>query len=348
MLAILWNDLACYLQDRPALFWTFLGPIVCMTLFGYLTQPPPAHPALIVLINHASADSAARLSQILQNDGYQTKESAQIIDNQWNVELSPPDPDATNAPPVRLLLHGGEAEFEEERLVHFELQKALTEMTATAAPPHPIQVTTLQTGFTPHTITRGFQRTVPGYLLMFLTLNLLVAGANLAEDRASGRLRRMTIAPVRKGSIVAGKLLARLCIAWTQIIVLFALGYFVFRINLGEHPFLLLAFLSLYALAMGGLGILLGVLIRDPDQAQTIAIWTAILLAPLGGLWWPIELMGPPFRALSMFLPPGWAMQAVNSLIAFGGGFSAIAWPALGLATLALVSSMLASSRLRA
>ncbi len=293
-----------------------------MTLFGYLTQPPPPHPTLIVLINHAAPADAARLSQILKEDGYATKDATQVVPDQWNVELT--------GSPVRLLLHGGEQEFEEERLVHFELEKALLKMTATGAPPHPIQVATWDSSATPHAITRGFQRTVPGYLLMFLTLNLLVAGANLAEDRTQGRLRRMVIAPVRKGSIVTGKLLARLCIAWTQILVLFALGRFVFGIELGDHPFLLLAFLSLYALALGGLGILLGVLVSDPDQAQTTAIWTAILLAPLGGLWWPIEFMGPPFRTLSLFLPPGWAMQAVNSMLVSGGGFRVVVWPAVG------------------
>ena len=64
-------------------------------------------------------------------------------------------------------------------------------------------------------------------------------------------------------------------------------------IRWADHPWVFFAFLSLFALASASLGILLGTLFKDPDKCASIAVWVAILLSPLGGLWWPLELGGP-------------------------------------------------------
>jgi hypothetical protein len=82
----------------------------------------------------------------------------------------------------------------------------------------------------------------------------------------------------------------------------------------------LLAFLTLFALACASLGIFFGTLFRDPDKCRAAAIWTAILLAPLGGLWWPIEIVGPTLKRVSHLVPTGWAMEPINAMLAFGAG----------------------------
>ena len=348
-LAICWNDLACYLRDKPAMFWTFLGPIICIIAFGFLTQPRVPPPPLVVLVDHDAGPMAERLSQNLKAAGYIVRQATEEDPNQWSVEiLSDPSRSTAVHLPVRTMLHGADQESNQERSVRFDLEHALVRLSQPAGSSGPIQVVTGRSSFTPQAMTRGFQRAVPAYLIMFLTLNLLVGGSNLAEDRENGRLRRMLISPAGKPRIIAGKLLARLTVGWTQMAMLFVIGVFVFRMTFAEHPVLLFAFLSLYALAIGAVGILIGAVCRDPDQAHTMAIWVTMIMAPLGGLWWPLELMPPLFRRLAQGLPTGWAMQGVNSMLAFGAGPGDIAWPAAGLAVLFVISFVLASSRLRA
>ena len=70
---------------------------------------------------------------------------------------------------------------------------------------------------------------------MFVFLNLLVSGAGIAEDRASGRLRRMAIAPVSRREIVLGKLLGRFAIGWIQIVYMLGFGLIV-GIRWADHP----------------------------------------------------------------------------------------------------------------
>jgi ABC-2 type transport system permease protein len=344
-LAILRNDLSCYLRDKPALFWTFVGPIVCITLFGYLTQPQAGPTPTIVLIDRDTSVAGERLQRNLDALGYKVHRTATGDPNEWRVEIQR---GTKGSQPVRMTLHGGAQESAQERAVRFDLESALARLSVPAGGSGGIEIATGRSSAAPQNVTRGFQRSVPAYLIMFLTLNLLVAGANLAEDRENGRLRRMLLSLAGKPSVILGKLMARLTVGWTQMALIFATGVLVFRVTFAAHPVLLVAFLSLYALAIGAVGILIGALFRDPDQAHTVAIWTTIVLAPLSGISWPVETMPPPLRLLADCLPMGWAMSAVNAMLAFNAGPADIAWQALALTSLLIFAFTLASVRLRA
>ena len=195
-------------------------------------------------------------------------------------------------------------------------------------------------------VTTGFQRSVPSYLVMFVFLNLLVSGAGIAEDRASGRLKRIAMAPVSPREIVLGKLLGRFAIGWIQIVYMLGFGLVV-GIRWADHSWVFFAFLSLFALASASLGILMGTLFKDPDKCASTAVWVAILLAPLGGLWWPLETVGPFMRQIAYLVPTGWAMEGVNALLAFGAGAWDVAPFALGFLALFAATFPLAARRLR-
>jgi ABC-type Na+ efflux pump permease subunit len=278
---------------------------------------------------------------------------------------------------VALTLHSGAEETNTERTIRFKIQKALTRIyftqvgrtssgqpaapsaeTPSGTPPvgtalsagqaagGPLVIAEGDLGVRGRQMTAGFQRSVPAYLVMFVFLNLLVSGAGIAEDRASGRLRRIAIAPVTRRQIVLGKLLGRFAIGWVQIVYMLVVGLLV-RIRWAEHGWTFLAFLSLFALASASLGILLGTLFKDPDKCASAAVWIAILLSPLGGLWWPLEIVGPFMRSLANFVPTGWAMEGVNAMLAFGAGPLEVAPYAAGFLALFAVSFPLAARRLQ-
>jgi ABC-type multidrug transport system permease subunit len=97
-------------------------------------------------------------------------------------------------------------------------------------------------------------------------------------------------------------------------------GRVLFHVQWAEHSIVLAAFLTLFALASASLGMFVGTLVHDPDKCRAAAIWSAILLAPLGGLWWPIEVVGPALKRVSHRVPTGWAMEPINAMLAFGAG----------------------------
>jgi hypothetical protein len=105
--------------------------------------------------------------------------------------------------------------------------------------------------------------------------------------------------------------------------------------------------LTVFAFASASLGLVFGTLFKDADTCVTTALWTSILLAPLGGLWWPLEIVGPTMRLVGHLVPTGWGMEGVDRLLAFGVGAREVAPFAAALVGLTVVSLAVAARRLR-
>jgi len=60
----------------------------------------------------------------------------------------------------------------------------------------------------------------------------------------------------------------------------------------------------------------------------------------LGGCWWPIEITPRWMQSFALFLPTGWAMDAMHKLISFGYDASAAVPHAAGLALAAVLTGV--------
>jgi ABC-type multidrug transport system permease subunit len=363
----------------PVIFTVFFGLL--------MKPQPERRPSLTIVNQDATDDVVRRVSPMLEQDGITVRTADAVVAARLTMVVPPGAWQAMQKGlGVEFVLHAGRDETSGERSMRFKFQKAITrlyfgvdrgpaptspaEISSGAAQGSPAAISSgaaagqpaaavfassaegplvireAEIGVQKQEVTAGFQRSVPSYLVMFVFLNLLVSGAGIAEDRASGRLRRMAMAPVSRRAIVLGKLLGRFAIGWIQIIYMLGFGAIV-GIRWADHPWVFFAFLSLFALASASLGILLGTLFDDPDKCASIAVWVAILLSPLGGLWWPIEVVGPVMRQVANLVPTGWAMQGVNAMLAFGAGAVDVAPYAFGFLALFAISFPLAARRLK-
>ncbi len=354
-LTIAWFDLRRVLRERQNLFWMFLAPCMFSIFFGVLLRPPTPRPPQITIVDEdAPGPLAGQLAVTLAADGVRVKTGVRPPATGFALVVPAGTARAlAEARPIALVLHAGTEQTDTERRLHLEVQKALVNVTLQGrsasdggVPKGPLAIRQASLEVRRQGRTYGFQHVIPAYLIMFVFLNLLVSGAGIAEDRATGRLRRLALTPVTFRQMLLGKLLSRFATGWAQMAFLLALGVFAFGIEWGEHPVVLFAFLSVFALASAALGLLVGTLFADPDKCATLAVWSAMILAPLGGLWWPIEVVGPVLRKVAYLVPTGWALEAVNSIMAFGAGPSDVAPFALALTALFGVSFVLAARRL--
>src|SRR5262249_5349181 len=86
--------------------------------------------------------------------------------------------------------------------------------------------------------------------------------------------------------------------------------------------------LAAYAVAVAGLSTLLGALLSTPEQASAVGWILSMVLAALGGCWWPSEVMPPWLWRAAHVLPTAWAMDALHSPVSFGRGLDAVLLPA--------------------
>lgn len=184
----------------------------------------------------------------------------------------------------------------------------------------------------------GFAQAVPGTMVMFTMLVLLTSGAiMLVVEREQGLLRRLASTPISRGSIVLGKWTARMALAVVQIGFAMALGRILFGVRWGDTLWMVALVLGAWAAFNASLAIVLGSLARSQPQAAGIGVLGTMLLAALGGCWWPIEITPSWMQSLAIALPTGWTMDALHRLVHFGDPAASAAPHAAALAAGALV-----------
>jgi ABC-type Na+ efflux pump permease subunit len=197
----------------------------------------------------------------------------------------------------------------------------------------------------------GFAQSIPGMAVMFVMLVALTYGAaSISAERRSGNLRRLVTAPVSRSEIVFGKIVGRFLVAVVQITLLVVAGVVanrVFGIFIGDHPFQMWLVLLLYAAVVAPLGVALGAWISDPDRAASIGVILTMMMAALGGCWWPLEVVSKPLKTVALMIPTGWAMNTLHGLISFGQNLGDLKSNLLVLVGFAVGFCVLATRSLR-
>jgi ABC-2 type transport system permease protein len=177
-------------------------------------------------------------------------------------------------------------------------------------------------------IPSGFDHTIPGILVQFVMMMVLIyGGISVMEDRQRRVLARILCSSASFAELFGGKLLGRLLMGLLQSAILIAAGLLFFRLNLGNVWLSSLNILA-FALAMAALSIFVGSVLRKEEVIVGFSVLAANMFAGLGGCWWPAEIVPPFFRGLGMVSPAWWAMDSFHKVIFFGKGLAAI-WPNL-------------------
>jgi ABC-2 type transport system permease protein len=196
-------------------------------------------------------------------------------------------------------------------------------------------------------IPSGFQASVPGSLVMFVLMAMVFSGTAITAERSGGIIRRLGMTPAGRHEVVLGKLFGRIVVAGIQITFLLVVGRFIYGIDLGRSVPALVILMLAFAFCTGSFSLLFGSLFRDPDQVAGFAIVITLVMAALGGCWWPLEVVSRPFRIVAFCLPTGWAIDGIHRLISFGRGLDAVLVNVLVLCGFGAVFILLASKRLR-
>ena len=192
----------------------------------------------------------------------------------------------------------------------------------------------------------GFNYTAPANLVLFVFITSLAGAAGLIEARRLGVIRRMLATPTTTSTILFGEALSRFAVALLQGMIIFVVGWLVFGVDWGDPPAALLLVVT-FALVGTGVGMLLGSVLRNAEQATSIGPPVGIALGMLGGCMWPLAIVPEPMRVVGHLFPQAWAMDAFIALIARNTGLGGITRELAVLAAFAAVLLSLAIWRLR-
>lgn len=196
-------------------------------------------------------------------------------------------------------------------------------------------------------VPNGVNQSVPGILtMMVLMMTVIYGGVFLTLEKRDGTLRRQFAAPNTRAGLFVGKWLGRLAMCALQIVLLLAAGSILFGMSYGSLAGLTVLMTS-YAMAVAGLATLLGAVLRTPEQASAVGWLSSMVLAAMGGCWWPSEIMPRGLWKAMHVLPTAWAMDGFHALISFGAGLPGVIIPSLVLLGFAVVFGVLGARFLR-
>ena len=124
-------------------------------------------------------------------------------------------------------------------------------------------------------------------------------------------------------------------------------GRVLFGVSYGDQLGLLCMALVVFAWVSAGLGVFIGAVVKDPEKVQGLCTLLSLMAAALGGCWWPMEIVPEFMRTVGHAFPTAWAMDIMNQLLSFGGGFAEIKSELLVLVGYATITTFLAGKFLR-
>ena len=163
-----------------------------------------------------------------------------------------------------------------------------------------------------------------GQLITWVFIPLIGISGLFAYERQEGTLRRILTTPTRKATYLVGTITGQVLMALVQMLLLIGFGMLVLKVSWGQSPAALALILVTSALAAAALGTALGTIVRSPGQANGLSIMLGMVMALLGGCWYPIELFPTFVQNAVKILPTNWAMQGMLDLVLRGQGLTAV------------------------
>ena len=189
--------------------------------------------------------------------------------------------------------------------------------------------------------------TLSGYLTMFVFFGAALSAEAIARERQAYTLERLLANGVRREAVVLGKFIGIALRGTLQVVVLWLVGIPLFGVAAGASPAAVIVISVLMVLASAGAGLLLASLVSDVRAARSAGILASLILAPLGGCWWPLFTTPRWMQSLAKLTPHGWANDAFNRLILFGAEFDDVRGAMVALLGFTAVFLALASWRFR-
>lgn len=163
-----------------------------------------------------------------------------------------------------------------------------------------------------------------GQLITWVLIPLLGTSALFAYERERGTLRRLITTPTSRATYLLGVIGGQFTLAFLQMLLLVIFGSLVMQVNWGQDPAALVVMLVTFGLAATALGTLLGTFIKTEAQANGLSIMLGMVMALLGGCWYPAEIFPEAARLAARVLPTTWAMQGLSDLVLRGQGLEQV------------------------
>lgn len=176
----------------------------------------------------------------------------------------------------------------------------------------------------PKRVTYQQAQSISGVTVMMMMFSLTNAGALLLAERERGTLKRLLALPMQRESILLGKFFYVIVAGLIQMVVLMIYGELMFKVGLFRDPVTLVVLILTWVATAGSFGMAIATLSRTAKQGDGLATIIILVMAALGGCWFPVQMMSLPLplEIASKSTLTYWAMEGFQGMLWNGLGFT--------------------------
>jgi ABC-2 type transport system permease protein len=188
---------------------------------------------------------------------------------------------------------------------------------------------------------------IPGYLVMFVFFAAALGAETIVRERQNHTLERLLASSVKRPSILGGIFTGSVIKGLIQIIIFWTVGILAFKVDLGLSPAGVIILSLLMVLMSAAFAVMLATFARTARAASSLAVITSLVLAPLGGCWWPSFLYPQWLQNVAKIAPHAWANEGFNKLMLYGANFGSAVPDMLALVGFMVIFGVIAVWRFR-
>jgi ABC-2 type transport system permease protein len=190
---------------------------------------------------------------------------------------------------------------------------------------------------------------VPGITALVLAIvAVLLTALTVSREWERGSMAQLFATPVGRLEIVLGKLLPYMLLGTLAVLLVLAVGSWVFNMPFRGSATTLALCALLFLSGMLGQGLLVSVLARNQMLATQMATLSSMLPSLLlSGFVFPIANMPKPLQMISMVIPARYFIDALRGVLLRGNGIAEL-WPdAVALALFSTFMVLMSTARFR-
>jgi len=349
-------------RDRLTMAMMVALPFIQITLFGYAIDTDVRHVPTVVYDQDGSARSRDFARSLQATGFYEIKGEVRGYDEieralrsgaarvalvfppRWSADLL-----RGRAAPLQLVVDGSDPQTvaSATNTAAGLAQARSLELLVRRAPlaAHRIELATT-TWYNPDL--RSAVYIVPGLVGVILTMTMvMITAMAIARERERGTLEQLIVSPLRRGELIAGKIVPYVAMGLLQMTLILVLGRLLFGVPVVGSLGLLYAFALVFIAGNLALGLFFSTLAQTQQQAMQMSFFFLLPNILLSGFMFPWDAMPLPMQWLSQALPLTHFLRIVRGVALKGSGFADLLPEALWMGAILVALLVLSSLRFR-
>ena len=334
LFALTLANIRSYTRDRAAVFWTIAFPLVFIVLFGLIFQGSGGARLTLGFVDDDRSEASQRLKAgfaaldgvtLVETTIEDAKSQMQtgkvdgviVVPVDYGASLAAADAGGAGGPaqvevftdPSRPQLAGS---------IYQAVGTVLGIVNLGGRPP--LVVPSPQTVQTENL--NAISYFVPSMLGLSIMQVGIFAAIPLVADREKLILKRLAATPLRRWQLVGSNVLMRILIAFTQAVIIVAVGSLLFGVEVVGSLILVAAFVTLGAMAFLALGYVIASFAKTEDAANGMTSMIQFPMMFLSGAFFQIDQMPQFLQVVARIIPLTYLADALRQVMVGGAAFA--------------------------